>query len=88
MSSFSTGVTSTKPPSGSRRRMVENSRTIAGRPIGLPSWNQVPSRAIRISLSPQWVGCHFSTGGSLLLLGQPGDVGEARGRLRSSIGAM
>ena len=37
MSSFSTGVTRTKRPSGSRRRMVENSRTIAGRPIGLPS---------------------------------------------------
>jgi hypothetical protein len=24
----------------------------------------VPSRAIRIWLSPQWVGFHFSTGGS------------------------
>ena len=44
--------------------MLANSRTIAGRPIGDPSWNQVPSRAIRIWLSPQWVGFHFSTGGS------------------------
>jgi hypothetical protein len=24
----------------------------------------VPSRAIRMSLSPQWVGFHFSTGGN------------------------
>jgi hypothetical protein len=37
MPSFSTGVTSTKLPSGSRRKIVENNRTIAGRPIGLPS---------------------------------------------------
>ena len=35
-SSFSTGVTRTWRPSGSRRRMVENSRTIAGRRIGVP----------------------------------------------------
>jgi hypothetical protein len=58
------GVTRTKRPSGSRRRMVEKSRTMAGRPIGLPSWNQVPSRAIRIALFPQCSGFHFSTGGS------------------------
>ena len=62
--SFSTGVTRTKLPSGSRRRMVENSRTSAGRPIGVPWWNQVPSAAIRMSLSPQCSGCHCSTGGS------------------------
>ena len=36
ISSFSAGVTRTKPPSGSRLRMVENRRTMAGRPIGLP----------------------------------------------------
>ncbi len=37
MSSFSTGVTRTWRPSGSRRSTVENSRTIAGRRIGAPS---------------------------------------------------
>ena len=64
ISSFSTGVTSTWLPSGSRRRTVENSRTIAGRLIGEPWWYQVPSRAMRISLCPQCSGFHLSTGGS------------------------
>ena len=63
MSSFSTGVTSTWRPSGSRRRTVENSRTIAGRRIGWPSWYQVPSRAMRMPEWPQRSGFHWSTGG-------------------------
>ena len=40
-----------------------NARTIAGRAIGEPWCNHVPSRAIRISLSPQCVGFQRSTGG-------------------------
>src|SRR5277367_1168252 len=43
--------------------MVENSRTSSRRLKGVPSWYQVPSRAMRMSMSPQWVGFHRSTGG-------------------------
>lgn len=60
---FSTGVTRWKP-SGSLRSTVENSRTSASRPIGVPSWNQVPSLRITMSISPQWAGFHRWTGGN------------------------
>ena len=45
MVSFSTGVTSTWLPSGSRRSTEANRRTIAGRPIGWPSW--IPAAVAR-----------------------------------------
>ena len=48
----STGVSSQKEPSGSRRSTLANRQTSSFRPIRPPSWYQAPLRSMRIWKSP------------------------------------
>ncbi len=79
MVSFSTGVTSTKLPSGSRRRIEAKSRTISGRAMGRASCSQRPEASMRMPEWPQWAGFHRWTGRA----GAGGPMASAAARSRS-----
>ena len=76
IASFSCGVTSQCWPSASRSSSEAKARTIAGRVISPPSWNQRPSAAIRIWLSPVRVGRPALDRRQLARRDQLGDLGE------------